>query len=301
MKSLSLHQGAIILLDRSLRPMKVGEKLKVLGQDRALNVHLRTWARAQGHGFSVEESVPVISRGSSLDAQSVRANYAGSPSSESLRSHPPAEWGFAARGSLVEASVSPIPFLLNKRDEIWTEQAPRMYAQALAAQWDPETAIDWNLSFDLPDDVEDALVQVLTYLIENETAALIVPSRFLGQVHPYFREVMQVLAIQVADEARHIEVFSRRAALRRDQLGLSTAGGQASLKTLLEEPDFALASFLLSVLGEGSFLQLLWFLFEHAPDPITREIMKLAAQDEARHVAFGLAHLQHQVEHDPSL
>ena len=38
---------------------------------------------------------------------------------------------------------------------------------------------------------------------------------------------------------------------RRFLTGLSTAGGQASLKTLPDEPDFALASFLLSVLGEG--------------------------------------------------
>ncbi len=64
---------------------------------------------------------------------------------------------------------------------------------------------------------------------------------------------MQLLAIQAADEARHIEVFTRRALLLRSELGLSTAGGQASLKTLLDEPDFALAFFLLSVLGEGTF------------------------------------------------
>ena len=94
----------------------------------------------------------------------------------------------------------------------------------------------------------------MTYLIENENAALLVPARFLGQVHPHFREVMQLLAIQVADEARHVEVFTRRALLKRRRMGLSTVGGQASLKTLFDEPDFALASFLLSVLGEGTFL-----------------------------------------------
>ena len=98
----------------------------------------------------------------------------------------------------------------------------------------------------------------MTYLIENETAALVIPSRFIAQMHPHFREVMQVLAVQAADEARHMEVFTRRALLKRGSLGLSTAGGQASLKTLVDEPDFAIASFLLSVLGEGTFLSLLW-------------------------------------------
>ena len=150
-------------------------------------------------------------------------------------------------------------------------------------------------------DREDAVVQVMTYLIENETVALIVPARFLAQMHPHFREIMQVLAIQVADEARHIEVFTRRARLRRNTLGLSTVGGQMSLKTLADEPDFALASFLLAVLGEGSFLSLLWFLEHHAPDPVTRRVAKLAAQDEARHVAFGMAHLRRHAELDPGL
>ena len=105
----------------------------------------------------------------------------------------------------------------------------------------------------------------------------------------------------VGDEARHIEVFTRRATLRRDAPGLSTHGGQASLKTLLDEPDFALASFLLSVMGEGSFLDLLWFLGEHGPDPITRAVATMSARDEARHVAFGMAHLQRHASKDPTL
>ncbi len=72
------------------------------------------------------------------------------------------------------------------------------------------------------------------------------------------------------------------------------------MKTLFDEPDFTLTSFLLSVLGEGTFLNLLWFLERHAPDPVTRQIARLAAQDEARHVAFGMGHLQYAVALDPS-
>ncbi len=108
-----------------------------------------------------------------------------------------------------------------------------------------------------------------------------------------------MLAIQAADEARHIEVFTRRAVLRGGELGLSTVSDQAPLKSLLDEADFTLASFLLSVLGEGTFLNLLWFLHEHAPDPVTRRVAQLAAQDEARHVAFGMGHLQYQISLSP--
>jgi len=55
------------------------------------------------------------------------------------------------------------------------------------------------------------------------------------------------------------------------------------------------------VLGEGTFLTLLWFLRDHAPDPVTEAVARLAAQDEARHVAFGLAHLERHAGDDPGL
>jgi hypothetical protein len=176
-----------------------------------------------------------------------------------------------------------------------------LYAQAAAAQWNADTAIDWAVPIDNSDAVEAAVVSLMTYLVENEQAALVVPARFLGQIHPHFREIQQVLALTVADEARHVEVFSRRATLTGRDLALSAAGGRASLQTLLDEPDFAVASFLLSVMGEGSFVSLLGFLEQHGPDPVTRRIAHLTRNDEARHVAFALAHLERHTRLEPAV
>jgi hypothetical protein len=192
-------------------------------------------------------------------------------------------------------------FRLSLRDELWTDRAAALYAQALAGQWDPAAEIDWDLPIEHGPQIERAVVQVMTFLIENEEAALVVPARFLGQVHPHFREIQQMLAVTVADEARHIEVFTRRALLSGGDLALSTAGGRASLQTLLDEPDYATASFLLSVMGEGTFVSLLGFLERHAPDAVTRRIARLTCQDEARHVAFSLAHLERHVAIEPEL
>jgi hypothetical protein len=177
----------------------------------------------------------------------------------------------------VEAGAPELHFTFSTKDAVWADEVQKLYAQAAAAQWDPAAAIDWSARVELPPEVEDAVVQVMTFLIENETAALLVPAAFAARVHPHFREVLQLLAVQAADEARHVEVFTRRALLCRRELGFSTAGGQASLQTLVAEPDFELASLLLSVLGEGSFLSLLAFLREHAPDPVTREVVRLSS------------------------
>ena len=294
LEDLGIAEGAHLLVERALSREAT---VIVRGTSPTLAIDLPAWARARGHSLVVEKSRFVVTRTStSRWAGAERAGRVGSPDD-----HAPLRWGLAARGALVEAGAPALELALVDKRDIWADEAAKLYAQAAAAQWDPATAIPWDAPIEHPEEVEDAIVQIMTYLIENETAALLVPTRFLARLHPHFREVMQLLAIQTADEARHIEVFTRRARLRRDVLGLSTAGGQASLATLFDEPDFAIASFLLSVLGEGSFLSLLWFIRDHAPDPCTRKVAQLAAQDEARHVAFGLAHLARHVDEEPDL
>ncbi len=307
---LGLERGGQILLKRALRGVSPGGAVTVRGTHEGLGVQLRAWCRMTGQDFEAPSSggnpsfAGRVIRNTDIDGRRVRAERAGGSDpviAGAVTDRPSLRWGLAARGALVEAGGPDFDFTIDEKTTVWADEAAAIYAQAAAAQWDPNSAIDWNAPFEIPDEIEDAVVQVMTYLIENEVAALIVPSRFLGRIHPHFREVLQVLAIQAADEARHIEVFTKRARLRRDLLGLSTVGGQRSLKTLLDEPDFALASFLLSVLGEGSFLSLLGFLAEYGPDPVTRQITLMAARDEARHVAFGLAHLRRQIGIDPTI
>ncbi len=291
LEDLGLDEGAHLLIKRAL---DAHPRITVRGRASSLRSDLPAWCRAFGHGCDAGPEGFVLTRSPHDRWRGAeRAGTIGTPVDEA-----PQHWGLAARGALVEAGAPALELPLHTKRDLWADEAARLYAQAAAAQWDPATAIPWDAPADHPPEVEDAVVQVMTFLIENETAALLVPARFLGRLHPHFREVMQLLAIQGADEARHIEVFTRRAQLRRTTLGVSSAGGQASLATLFDEHDFAIASFLLSVLGEGSFLALLWFLRDHAPDLCTREVARLAAQDEARHVAFGLAHLQRHIAED---
>jgi hypothetical protein len=295
LEGLGLDQGGHVLLKRALAAVAVGDRVEVRGRAPDLAVHVRAWCRAQGHGFDW----PYVVRGAAAGASERGAEPAGGPR-EVVDRAPPA-WGLAARGALVEPGGPEFSFALDQKDAVWTDAAAGIYRQAVANQWDPATAVDWDEPFELPDEVEAAVVQVMTYLIENENAALVVPARFLARIHPHFREVVGVLAVQVADEARHVDVFTRRAELRGAPMGLSTAGGQASLLTLVEEPDFALAHFMLSVLGEGTFLSLLSFLERWAPDPVTRRVTHLALADEARHVAFGMAHMEALLATDPGL
>lgn len=305
-EGLSFTSGAHMLIKRALRDLPAGGRLGVRTASLDFTVHLRGWCRAQGHEYleGSEESIAWILRGEAASerwSHAERAGKADSGLSDAVMDAPSPNWGLAARGAAVEAGGPQFHYRLQTKEQVWARNLPKLYAQAIDAQWNPNLSIDWETPFVLDEEVEMAVVQVMTYLIENENAALQTPAHFIAQIHPHFREVLQLLAVQVADEARHIEVFTRRACLSGKELGLSTVSGQQSLKTLLDEPDFAVASFLLSVLGEGTFLNLLWFLEQHAPDPITRRIARLVAQDETRHVAFGVGHLQYQLAAEPAL
>ena len=304
---LGLDAGAHLLVKHGLRGVPPGGALGVTGTRPGWDAQLSAWCRGQGHRCTLAEQdgrwVAQVIKGDAEAGRwrgAMKTGHADPALAGAVADQAQACWGLAARGATVEAGSPAMHFRLDQKNEVWAGNAADLYAQAAAAQWNPATAIDWDAPFDLPDIVEDAVVQVLTYMIENEEAALIVPARFLGQLHPHFREVQALLAIQVADEARHIEVFTRRLRLKGREPALSTAGGQTSLKTLLDEPDFSIAQFLLSVLGEGTFVSLLHFLREHAPDPVTREVARLAARDEARHVAFGMMHLMARLDQDPA-
>ncbi len=307
LEEISFERGAHLLVQRALQGLNPGDELGVTGLAPDLVVHLDAWCRHAGHRIRrAERADPqdarawVIRGRADLDRWS-GAERSGGPKADEILPNPPLHWGLAARGSLVEPGGSELGFDLADRDCVWADIAPSLYASAASAQWDPATAVAWDAEAGLPDEIERAVVQVMTYLIENEMAALVIPSRLLARIHPHFREVLQLLAVQAADEARHVEIFTRRAQLKGCEMGTSAVGGRESLATLVNEPDFSLASFLLSVLGEGSFLNLLTFIDRNAPDPVTRQVARLARQDEARHVAFGVAHLQHQATVDTTL
>ena len=80
-----------------------------------------------------------------------------------------------------------------------------------------------------------------------------------------------------------------------------SASTQWALKSLITQENYIKASFLLHLLGEGTFLDMLKFIEDISPDPVTREILVRTRQDEARHVGYGVSHVRYLLQQDPSL
>lgn len=293
LEDLGLLDGAPVLLRRALSSLSTGQWLEVRGDSANLGEDLVVWCRTQGLGYERRKGTPAVHR----------VQKGASPPTV----HSPADvvecadpmWGLAPRGANVEAGGPQFAFPLKHKRDLWAENLSTIYKQAVANQWSAARDIPWTQLPKHPAELEHAVKQIMTFLTENEFAALYVPARFIPRVHPHYREVVEVMAMQVADEARHAEAFIKRAQAIGSDLGATATSGQLSLQTLLEEPDFTTAVFLLNVMGEGTFLTLLKFIQNHAPDPVTAELARLAHRDEARHVAFGTEHIRYVLQIEP--
>jgi TusA-related sulfurtransferase len=318
--SVGLADGLMFAIDVCLSDLEVGEVLEVSSANAGLQHELPPWCRGIGHELVASEPdgdgwrfrIRRGDRGALMFADRPDLGQVAPDRHDGFGTR---DWligragvipdaadprsGFSPRGAVMEPGAPAFPYTELERDRVWAASVASLYDQATAQQWDAATDIAWSEIPRHPAHVERAVCQIMTHLAENEYAALYVPAKFLPRIHPHFTEVVLFLATQVTDEARHIEAFTKRALANGGGLQYSTALTQESLCSLLVQEDFSQASFLLSVLGEGAFLEYLAFVERFAPDPVTADIVRRARIDEARHVAFGVEHARHFLAADP--
>jgi TusA-related sulfurtransferase len=296
---LALGAGVLALVRPALSMLDEGGVLALLSRNRDLDQDLPSWCRAERHEYLGAEDAGngvrryLIGRGKP---------YLASPSGteQSMPEQADPRTGFAPRGAAVEAGGPAYPFDLVERDHVAPPEVTSLYEQAIAGQWDASRDIPWATVKACSPEIDAAVRQIMMFLAENELSALYLPSKFISRIHPAYVEVAMFLATQLQDEARHIDVFLKRARLAGG-LAISSVTTSRSLLSLLELEDFSESAFLLSVLGEGTFLDLLSFVERYAPDEATAELVRRARNDESRHVHFGLAHVRHALAHDASL
>jgi hypothetical protein len=321
--TLEFGAGLEVLLVAALEGCRAGESIEVETPSRSVALELPSWARASGHeageprrerrAGSAACFVSTVTRGSAarILADPLPEGQAPPPlrgggfhSSELRTSLPPAHAdrrvGLGPLGSVPEQGGPEFSWSLNDLDRLWADDVSELTEQASSAQWDATVDVPWEAAAGLSPEVERAVAQVTTYIAQNECAALYVPARFLPQVNPQYAEVLMWLSSHVHDEARHLEVFTKRS-LVGGKAGYALASTELSLQTLLEESDFTAASLLLNVLGEGTFLDLLAFVERSAPDAATMTAAALAHRDEQRHVHFGISHVRRSLQADPDL
>jgi hypothetical protein len=210
--------------------------------------------------------------------------------------------GAAPRGAPYDverqADLSPE---LNRKSDVWAYKVASFYEEAVSRQWDATTDVPWA---DLPrcersEEVEIAFAQLCTFFTEVEMIATDLPAKWMWRMNNQFHEVKHFIASQAIDEARHAEVFRKRALA--GGVGLMEALPQAehSLKAILDSDTYSEASAFMHLLAEGNVLTLFRFSEFISPTPVDKRMFQLVMQDEARHVSYGMQHLRWLIDHCP--
>lgn len=192
------------------------------------------------------------------------------------------------------------------------DQLLALYEKGKQRQWNASDRLNWSLSVDptSPESLADCFVPILgseiwnrmserdqgmvrhhmgawvySQFLHGEQGALICASKIVQSVPDL--DAKFYAATQVADEARHVEVFAR---YLREKLNLAypvNAHLKALLNDVIMDSRWDMTYLGMQVLIEGLALAGFSLIRDYAKEPLSKALNGYVMQDEARHVAFG--------------
>jgi hypothetical protein len=210
--------------------------------------------------------------------------------------------GAAPRGAAYDVEMqADLEPELNRKSDVWAYKVASFTEEAMSRQWDATTDVPWSDldRYERPDEIEIAFAQLCTFFTEVEMIATDLPAKWVWRMNNQFQEVKHFIATQAMDEARHAEVFRKRALA--GGVGLMQALPQAehSLKAILDCDSYSDASAFMHLLAEGNVLTMFRFSEFISPTPVDKRMFQLVMQDEARHVSYGMQHLRWIIDNTP--
>jgi hypothetical protein len=205
----------------------------------------------------------------------------------------------------------------------WTYESRReallnLYEKSKRSQWNASTDIDWSIDVDretLGADVDpemlndvlkpprrlsrDEMVQfrahrnawMLSQFMHGEQGALLATSRIVETVP--WHEAKLYAAAQVADEARHVEVYRRYLTEKLELSYPVNAHLQTLLNEIISDSRWDMTYLGMQIMVEGLALAAFAVMnFTEAEEPLIQQITTNVMRDEARHVAFGVLSLE---------
>ncbi|HVV82415.1 MAG TPA: ferritin-like domain-containing protein [Kofleriaceae bacterium] len=248
------------------------------------------------------------------------------PSSPSTPSAPSAA-STASAASKIGPSIETLETILDVT-YTWGYQDTRqklrdLYDKAVRAQWIADEALPWHLSPDLskpmgppelmplhgsailarmtPAEVQQLNIEqsawTLSQFLHGEQGALLATAQLVDSVGDLDSKLYA--ASQVADEARHVDVYNR---YLHQKIGLSYPVNP-HLKTLLdmvlEDSRWDMKFLGMQIMVEGLALAAFGMIRQTTPEPLLRELTAYVMGDEARHVAFGVLSLRDYYREQP--
>ncbi|WP_190019751.1 diiron oxygenase [Streptomyces hiroshimensis] len=130
---------------------------------------------------------------------------------------------------------------------------------------------------------------MVSQFLHGEQGALVTTARLVETVPDIDAKVYA--AAQVADEARHVEAFARYVDEKLQDSYPINPGLRTLLHDLLSASDWDIVYLGMQVVVEGLAITAARLASSGFGDPVIRQITRMVAVDEARHIAFGVTAL----------
>jgi hypothetical protein len=210
-------------------------------------------------------------------------------------------YSMAARGSELVPGLPDLGYTINRKSDVWSDNVAALYEEAKARRWVPAVDIPWAdlHAAPLPAELEAAMSQLCTFLEEVALVLMEMPSRWVFFINQEFLELKSYLCAQMIDEARHVEVFRKRALAGGQGLKRASASAEQALKEILGADTYVEGSLAANVMLNSLVLGVLRHIAAVTASAVDQRICRLAMQDTAREIAYGVGHVRYHLAHQP--
>jgi hypothetical protein len=219
----------------------------------------------------------------------------------------------AARGDITRVLETPASFDVrwNLDYEPDFPRGERLYQTAKRCAWDPRRDIDWSIragrdqgliadehwvghAMGLADLLDErdrvrfnrhSVGWVMSQLLHGEQGSLLLVSQLCDMRADLDGKLF--LAAQAMDEARHVEAF-RRYLVENDLFFPIDPNMKAVIDSMLAQRSWRKKAIGMLIVVEGYAMGVFNFMRRGTTDPLLERILTLVAQDEGRHVGFGI-------------
>ncbi len=199
-----------------------------------------------------------------------------------------------------------------------TERLRALYERAKGAQWNAATDVDWSVEVPfgapLPDESDLAMASfaasplagrgrpgwdrfrwelqtwMVSQFLHGEQGALVVAGRLVESTPT--TDAKLYAASQAGDEARHVEVFSRYLQEKAPEDYPIAPPLGALLSDILADSRWDVTALGMQVMVEALAMAAFRMAESTFHDDLIKQITRLVARDEARHVTFGVLSLE---------
>jgi hypothetical protein len=203
-------------------------------------------------------------------------------------------FSMAPRGAFLPAGLPSLGYRLNRKSEVWSNNAAAIFEEGKARHWTPAHAVPWQALDDsgLGERESAAWRQIATELISIGLVTGDVPARWEFQMNQEFHEVKYLMCVQMIDAARTAEAWRKRALYGQGGLGVDCQELGELLKMVMDSGTYPSASASMN-LTLYSFVMTLGAHLEWAAKNAADGFLGTRlAQDSGRFVAYGVDHIR---------